>query len=101
MGCECESIMRFVSTSQVYLSTVTLLTDKQLKELGVIKMGDRANLRTLCKNVERCKKTSTLVTLSVNSFFKPPWPLVCVVCLHAALKVSYCLRTQGMLLLRQ
>ena len=60
--------MRFVSTSQVYLSTVTLLTDEQFKELGVTKMGDRAHLRTLCKNVERCRKTSTPVTLSVNSF---------------------------------
>ena len=40
---------------QVYPATVTLLTDEQLKELGVSRMGDRADLRTRCKNVQRCK----------------------------------------------
>ena len=43
------------SELQVYPTTVSLLTDEQLKELGVLSMGERATLRTLCKNLQRCK----------------------------------------------
>ena len=43
---------------QIYPQTVALLTDEQLKELGVTSMGERATLRTLCRNVERCKLLS-------------------------------------------
>ena len=35
---------------QVYISTVSLLTDSQLAELGVDKVGDHAILRKQCRD---------------------------------------------------
>lgn len=35
---------------QVYISTVSLLTDSQLAELGIDKVGDRAILRKQCRD---------------------------------------------------
>lgn len=37
-----------IIVTQVYASTVKLLTDAQLEELGVELMGDRAALRDAC-----------------------------------------------------
>lgn len=40
---------------QIYPATVGLLTDTQLKELGVSSIGERATLRSRCKDAHRCK----------------------------------------------
>ena len=38
---------------QIYASTVKLLSHKQLEELGISIMGDRANLREICSQAVR------------------------------------------------
>lgn len=38
---------------QVYISTVPLLTDRDLEELGIKTVGDRAVLRKQCRDSER------------------------------------------------
>ena len=40
---------------QIYPSTVKLLSDKQLEELGIGMMGDRANLCEMCSQAVRSK----------------------------------------------
>jgi len=44
----CELIALLI-LQQVYAATVPLLTDEQLKQLGVVRMGDRASLVQACK----------------------------------------------------
>jgi hypothetical protein len=38
---------------QVSMVTVRLLTDAQLNELGISRIGDRANLRKKCQEIEK------------------------------------------------
>ena len=40
---------------QIYASTIKLLSDKQLEELGIGMMGDHANLREMCSQAVRSK----------------------------------------------
>ena len=39
----------------MYASTVPMLTDKQIKELGAFCMGDQAALVEACKHASLCK----------------------------------------------
>ena len=41
----------FTLFSQVYVATVPLLTDEQLRQLGVARIGDRAALVQACKRM--------------------------------------------------
>ena len=47
--------MFFFQSCQVLPSTVKLLTDSQLIELGVKMMGDRASIREACSKSARSK----------------------------------------------
>ena len=40
---------------QIVVSTLSLLTDKDLNELGVERMGDRALLRKRCRDSQQSK----------------------------------------------
>ena len=40
---------------QIIVSTLSLLTDKDLNELGVERMGDRALLRKRCRDSQQSK----------------------------------------------
>ncbi len=42
-----------MSISQIYASTVKLLDDMHLEELGIDVMGDRATLREACSQTAR------------------------------------------------
>ena len=45
-------VRRMFHLIQVFMPTVKLLTDEQLKELGVKRVGKRAELRRKCKESE-------------------------------------------------
>lgn len=50
---------------QVFVPTVSLLTDEQLKNLGIRTVGERAQLRKLCRESVR----SEYKLLKVNGLF--------------------------------
>ena len=52
MGIACYTVF-CLTRMQVFVSTVPLLTDRDLEELGIKTVGDRAVLRKRCRDSER------------------------------------------------
>lgn len=57
----------FYNIMQIFIPTVKLLTDAQLKELGIETMGDMALFRRQCHESEQSKYT--LMYIVMEAFF--------------------------------
>ena len=55
-----SKIMMLHIPFQVSMGTVRLLTDAQLNELGITRIGDRANFRKKCQEIEKGIKICVL-----------------------------------------